>query len=389
MERTATTDSFPWPWRDADTRRVTWMAVAWIAAINLWALVAIDFLPIPRRAPWEPAAAQRAPLFARYDSGWYDSIVRFGYQAPPPPGMESAHAFFPLYPELARFLHLATGLDSFQSALVVTYAALLFALPLFLGEARRRLGEVRAWDGLWFLLLFPVGFFLAACYTESLYLLLVLLAFRAVRKDQPGLAVLFGVLSGLTRAPAAAVGPALAIAWVLTHAGRRRWWGLAVGAAPVLGVAGWIVGIGLAKGEPGLFFRSMGAWRHSLASTPLSGPSSFAGELYDQVREGYFFVHPGALLPWLHFLVFSAIAGVQLRMQRYSDAAWTLGVLGLSVVTGTSAGIPRYTLTIFPAVLLLPELLASRPRARVAFLGVSASLLLLHAAFFTCWHFVS
>jgi len=51
--------------------------------------------------------------------------------------------------------------------------------------------------------------------------------------------------------------------------------------------------------------------------------------------------------------------------------------------------VPRYTLTIFPGIILLFELLEHRPGLRAAALALSTALLLLRAAFFVNWHFVS
>lgn len=389
MKTEEAAESFPWPWRGAAARRATLLTVAWVVALNVWALLAVRIPPLVRPSPWDEATNRRAPLYARLDSGWYEGIIRLGYGAPPAPGQPSAHAFFPLYPMSARLLHLATRMDSFVAGLVVSYAALLFAVPLFLEEARRRLGETRAFQGLAFLLLYPVGFFLAAVYTESLYLLVVLLAFREVRLDRPFRAIFFGLLAGLTRAPAAALAPALGLAWFLSRFGTRRRWALAVGAAPLLGVGAFILGIGLANGEPGLFFRSMGAWRHALEASAGSGPASFVAEAVAQWKTGHFFRHPGALAPYVHFLLFSWVGAVQLARGRFPDAAWTLALLALSVLTGTAAGVPRYTLTVFPGILLLAETLGARPLAGRLFLAATTFLLLLNAAFFVNWHFVS
>lgn len=99
---------FPWPW-PGEGRRISLLVLGWVLLLNLWALVAIDVLPITRKSPWDPPSNQRAPLFARYDSGWYDSIIRFGYRPAPDVGEQSAHAFFPLYPMAARYLHLAAA----------------------------------------------------------------------------------------------------------------------------------------------------------------------------------------------------------------------------------------------------------------------------------------
>lgn len=385
-----TESPFPWPWRGPLNRRLSLLSLGFILALNLWGLIAIDFLPISRKSAWDPQANLRAPLYARFDSGWYDGIIRFGYGPPPPPGMPSAHAFFPLYPEVARFFHLMTGIDSFQCGLAVTYAALFLALPLFYDEARHRFGDERASGTLPFLLLYPPAFFLAAVYTESSFLLLALLAFREVRLGRLGPALLCALLCGLTRAPAVAIGPPLALAWWLSRPKeeKRLFPALLLGAAPALGTLGWIFGIGLAKGEPGLFFRSMGAWRKE-AGNPAGGAPAFMKEAIDQWRTGHYRTHPGALEPYLHFILFSFIAGLQLRTRRWADASWSLGLLVLAILTGTSAGIPRYTLTIYPGHFALFEFAEGKPYLRRLILAGYLLLLLLNTAFFVNWHFVS
>jgi hypothetical protein len=283
-----------------------------------------------------------------------------------------------------------TGVDSFQCGLAITYLALFFAMPLFLEEAKLRFGEEKAFGTVPFLLLYPVAFFLAAVYTESLFLLLALLSFRDVRNGQAGRAALWAFLAGLTRAPAAALGPPLALAWVALHREKPR--RLATAAAlllaPVAGVCLWIFGIGLAKGEPYLFFRSMGAWRHE-AGHPTAGAFAFFEELSRYVSTGYFREHPGALLPYLHFVLFSIVTVYLLVKRRLADASWPAGVLALSVLTGTSAGVPRYTSTIYVGHFALFSMTEGRPLLRRALLAAYTAVLLLNTAFFVNWHFVS
>jgi hypothetical protein len=362
------------------------LALAWLALLHLWAAFAIHVLPLARSSPWGQAAT---PYFARFDSGWYFSIARDGYGPPPPPGTESAHAFFPLYPMLARCLHLLTGLDPLWALTAISWIAFVFALPLFGEECRARLGPERARGPLPFLLLYPVAFFFAAAYTESLFFLLLLLAFRLIRTERPLAAILVGLLLGLTRAPAAAVGPALALAYVLRPGSRKRLqMAAALAVAPLAGVLAYVLGIGWWKGEPGLFFRSMGAWAHR-STSPVEGAASFLREQVALFSSGTLFQHPGALAPLAHFTLFAVLAVVQMRRRRYSDAAWTAGVLGLAFLTGTTNGVPRYTATIFPGHILLFELFEHRPILRRAALALSTALLLLRAALFVNWHFVS
>lgn len=176
---------FPWPWSGPQNRRLTLLVVAWIAALNLWALFSIHALPLARPSDWNEDVTRRAPLFARYDSGWYNTIAERGYQAPPVPGKQSEHAFFPLYPMTARVLHLATGLDGLRAGLLVSYAALLFAIPLLVEEARERFGEARARAALPLLFVYPVAFFLASVCTESLFLLLALPVLTGTATGKP------------------------------------------------------------------------------------------------------------------------------------------------------------------------------------------------------------
>jgi hypothetical protein len=343
-------------------------------------------LPFAKPSPWGAGAI---PYFARYDTGWYASIVRHGYGAPPAPGAESNHAFFPLYPMLARGLYLLPGVDPLFALTAVAWISFLFALPLFGETCRERLGPERANGPLPYLLLYPVAFFFGAAYTESLFFLLLLLAFRFVRTERPAAAILVGFLLGLTRAPAAAVGPALGLAYALETPGRKRWPATAALAlAPLAGVLAHIVGIGLWFGEPGLFFRAMGAWEHR-ATSPVAGAAGFLEQQVHLFTSGVLLRHPGAIAPLAHFTLFLVLGLVQAWKRRWSDALWTFGVLGLAFLTGTTNGVPRYTLTIFPGFILLFELLEGRPTLKAAVLALSAALLLLRSAMFVNWHFVS
>ncbi len=389
-----TTSRFPWPWRP-ESRSVLLVGILWIALVSGWAFLARDVLPLRRAVPpWSADVVREAPPLARLDSGWYRTIVLGGYGPPPPAGSESEHAFFPLYPSAARLLHLATGLPPFPSLLAVSWGALLLALPLYVEETRRRFGTGSDLRALPFLLLYPTAFFLAAAYTESLFLLLALLSFRSVRRGSAAWGVAFGFLAGLTRAPAAALGPALAVAWLFeeeTVPDRRLGRlpaALALGAAPLAGVLAWTQGVGLALGEPGLFYRVMSAWRHGLGD-PGKGIFSFAREFADLFSSGYVRSHPGALVPYALLLLLLSLAAWSLRSGRPSDAAWMASLVALPILTGTAAGVPRYTLTVFPVTLTLALLLGGSAFLRGAWLAGSAALLLYYSARFACWHFVS
>ena len=122
-------------------------------------------------------------------------------------------------------------------------------------------------------------------------------------------------------------------------------------------------GIGLVKGEPGLFFRVMAAWPERVTSAS-GGPAAFVGRLAERVASGEVLRHPGLLVPYALVVLLLGLSVVQLRAGRPSDAAWMTALVAMPVLTGTDAGIPRYTMTVFPVTLSLAALLDGRPRLR-------------------------
>src|SRR5215471_19357794 len=65
--------------------RLALVVAVWVLALAIWGALARSVLPIEHRTKWDVALETRAPLYARFDSGWYLSIMESGYGAPPPP----------------------------------------------------------------------------------------------------------------------------------------------------------------------------------------------------------------------------------------------------------------------------------------------------------------
>lgn len=323
-------------------------------------------------------------------------ILESGYGPPPAAGQVSPHAFFPLYPLLARALRSLLGVDGFASGQILAVTCFFFAGLLFAAEGRRRMGEHGSRQALVFLLLYPTAFYLLAMYSESLFLLLALAAFREARRDRPAAAAVFGLLAGMTRLTALALALPLAIeAFSAARTGdipaksdgRALKRGLLAGLAPVAGVLLWIFGVGLFAGEPGLFFRVQEAWQRG--ASPLAGAWHFVKLPLARLVHGQAFDHPALVLDYANFVLFAAIAVFQCRRRRFSDAAWTIGALIIPVATGISASLSRYVLIIYPAYYALAELFQNRPRLRLAWWIGSAALLLAAEAAFVHWRWVA
>lgn len=370
--------------------RLALVVAAWILALGVWGTLARHVLPLEHRIKWEIPLELRAPLYAKFDSGWFLSIMEWGYGPPPPPGKPSAHAFFPLYPFVGKVLHKTFAIDGFHAGLLVTYFCLFLAVPLFFREARDRAGEEEAWHAVAFLLLAPVAFFLQAVYAESMFLLFALLAFRDTRAGRWKLAALWALLLGLTRASALAVGPALFFAAL---EGRREEWprrfarAAAIGAIPVAVPLAWIFGMGYTNGEPGLYFRAMEGWHRGMSS--LTGVAEWFWQLKLSLKFGHWMTDPTRALDYGMVVLVAAIAVWQAVRRKWSDAAWMGCAIALPITTGLSGGIPRFFLVVYPLYFALAEGSQGSPRGRLVFQAASGAALLWASARFVNWFWVA
>lgn len=366
--------------------RVVVLFAVWALCLTAWSSAAREIVPLSGRSPWPAELAEKAPPLARWDSGWYRTIAEQGYGPPPPSGVFSEHAFFPLYPATAGLVARAASVDFFPASIAVSIAALLAAAFLFAEEGLRRTTDSATRRAALFLLLFPTAFFFVAAYSESLFLLLALVAFRQARSRRLTTALIAGALAGLTRPSALALAAPLALAWWTSPSaapvadrpraarGLEIVKALAVGAAPAVAALGWILGLGVARGEPGLFFRVERVWQRGAGLAAL-GPTGNAS--------------PSLVLDAASLTLFALLALHQAKRRRWSDASWTAGAILLPLATGTLMSLSRYLVVVYPAFFALAELFEPRPRLRLAWWVGSGALLAAAVAAFVQWRWVA
>ena len=128
----------------------------------------------------------------RWDTKGYLAIAMHGYDTLPKIG------FFPLYSMVIKCILLLIHNPLLAGAIVSNLAGLVLLVVLY-RLVQEDFGHVRAYRTVLYLSLFPAAFFLAAAYTESLFLCLSVLAFYSLRRGRWWLAGLFGFLACLTR----------------------------------------------------------------------------------------------------------------------------------------------------------------------------------------------
>jgi Dolichyl-phosphate-mannose-protein mannosyltransferase len=152
--------------------------------------------------------------FARWDSGWYYQIARFGYHYTP--GGRDTIAFMPVYPMLMRYIGRAFGRapsDIYLAGVVISWLSFVVAMVGLYRLACLDLGPRRAGRAVVLAAVFPFAYFFGAVYTEATFLAAVVWTFYFFRTRRWVLGGLCGAVATATRVNGILLVPALA--WIV------------------------------------------------------------------------------------------------------------------------------------------------------------------------------
>lgn len=357
--------------------RVAWQASAlWLAtrvALVLFTLFSVAF----RVGSRSPAAALTPRALAlhwqRWDALWYLGIAQHGYTS------AQATAFFPLYPLLVRGAALLIGPHWLAAALIV---ANLGTLAGFVGLALLAASESGAsapvWGTIRVLAAYPLAFFLAAPYSDSLLLAFAAFGLLAARHQRWRWATLCVCLAILDRPTGVIL--LVAVLWEyasahgIWHSWRERgYWRAIGGAGLIAGLAALAAGLYMAFlwrqfGDPLVFLRvEQLFWHHqSIVGLPMHpSPSAHSASSprpaawsYDVARS-LVDLAPVALFA---LLLFAGVKRLPISFTLYMACLLLLimssprpGRLGYFVSAG------RYFTAAVPAFILLGRWMARRP----------------------------
>jgi hypothetical protein len=320
-----------------------------VVAVHL--IEPLDPVHVPGRAA--PTATQgwhnAVDATERQDAVWYLRLADEGWSTD-----DASAAFFPLYPLSVRAVAWVLPGDDLLAALLVSNLAFLGALLALFALTAEAFGERTARRAIVVAAIFPTSFFFLAPYTESLFLLLTILAFREARHDRWARVAVFGALAALTRSVGILLVPALLIDAMRGRSGgdRGRAGGaralggrLAGAAAIALGPLCWFAWWGLVHGN---WLAPLDAQRHW--GRELQPPWVSLGRAVEFAWsfQSYW------LLDLL--IVGLAIAGFALALPalRSSEAAY--GAMSLLLPLFYPFGdrpllsVPRFSVVVFPAL---------------------------------------
>ncbi len=376
------------------TSRKTLLALgaAWLIWIWVLALASNSVMPwFSGPHGWSYDVVRRASPLARWDSGWYIGIADGGYGLPPRRvGEQTNHAFFPLYPFLTRLVTRGLGVETSLAGNLISAACLLGTLVLFGGWVGRRFGPDRVLPAALAFLLFPTSFFFSTVYTESLLLLLSLLAIISLEKGRFAAGLLAGYLAGLTRISGVVLAPyAFLVAW---NEARSR--GLSpsdsigramlAAAAPLAGFATFCAFLWRRFGDPYLFVRAQHNWSTE-KKTILDGPLLIWRTVVGDITTGkVLHASPARTLEGIYLLLFLVLAIALAWKKRYPESLFVACTVAIVLFTGTLESAGRYVLPAFPGFAALAGL-SGRRHLWIPLLVASAALQAVYVFVFVHW----
>ncbi|MEG0934674.1 MAG: mannosyltransferase family protein [Clostridia bacterium] len=136
-------------------------------------------------------------LWSRWDASHYVGLAENWYVNE---GDARFHlVFFPLYPLVVRGLHLALRMDAAWAGVLVSNACLFVSGYALFRLAESQMGDQAAGRALKYLMFAPLSLFFSIPYSESMFLMLTLVAVLLAHRRHFVWAVLVGALASGTR----------------------------------------------------------------------------------------------------------------------------------------------------------------------------------------------
>lgn len=304
--------------------------------------------------------ADYGTIVTSWDGQWYWDIVLNGYPDRVVDGaghpVQSALAFFPLYPTLVEAVMALTGLGFEVAAPLTSLLLGAAAVAVVFRLVEQSLDRRRALAAVAMLCCFISAPVLQIAYTESLALLLVATGLLLLRRRRYWLAAVAILLLGLTRNIALTFLPVVLVHWLVREHHHRagsenRPPRAALGVlavVPLVATALWPTIAGVLSGRADAYLTTIQAWP-GFTGSALRPPWAAA-------------MTGGGPTSWI---AAAALLGLLLALMSTQAVrawgpelwAWTAAVIGFVLLTtSATTSLARYLLLAFPlGLVLMPD----------------------------------
>lgn len=321
-------------------------------------------------------------IWGRWDAVWYTLIATQGYG----PQVGALHAFFPAFPGLIHLVGSVLGGNYLLAGVLINRVLLFPTVVLFTLLVREEAGDQAAEHAPLFFLLMPAAVFFLAVYTETLFLLACLGCFLALRRERWWLAGLCCAVATATRLPGIVLAGAVLVEGL---ASRKYWQGLGAAALGLSGLAAYALYLQLVYHDALAFQHAYDyAWGgREFTLSIWTGPQKYVelvagGWPIDELNDVTYLSCLVALV------VDYALLAAMWRALRWSYRCFVIGSMLLPLLSGTLFAYNRYSLTLFPFVLIACRWTANLPTLREATLLLIGFFSILNIIMFTASYWV-
>ena len=280
-------------------------------------------------------------VLSNWDGAYYLNIVQSGYS-------DSHHfAFLPLYPGLIYLLTFVTG-NSLISGILISWSCFLLALIFLFRITQQEYSIKIAHTTLTYLLIFPTSFYFIVVYTESLFLMLAVLVFYFLqRQNKYDLIFATGVVSLSLITRIFGLGLLLAL-WItaFTNKDLKYRWVVLFGPLTLIG---YIYYLQLTYQNPWLMISAQHNWDRTVGLSNLDIFSLIA-DLWSKPLTGKL------IIQWLEYILLAFGLGLLIRVIRHQKlpyVIYSLTAFLIILISGSLQSVPRYLVVIFPLFIAL------------------------------------
>jgi hypothetical protein len=305
-------------------------------------------------------------VFTAWDSGWYWDIATRGYYFRT--DGQSSVAFFPLYPTLMRVLAAPFGGGAgatWIAGIVISMTSCMLALVTLHRFTEQLFGSREvARRTVMYVVVFPWSLFLLKVYTESLFLLVSVLAISSAWNGRWSRAGIWGALATLTRPNGILIGLPLALLALRDKPGARRlasrWLVLAPIPAVMIGYSAYVYTL---SGDPLGWMSAQAFWGYSIGNPPLQQLQRLTAAVLAFGPYDFFLtsdIAPIEMLQAGSALTVLALTPAVFRRLGVAMGAYVLVSMLVPLSGSALEGLGRYASVLFPVFMIVGSMQSQR-----------------------------
>lgn len=280
--------------------------------------------------------------WANWDGVHYLSIAANGYLA-----NLKTMIFFPGYPLLIKLASLLVG-DFFLAAYLVSHLSAVLSSIMLYKFVLLKFNKEIAQRTIFYFLIFPSSFYLVAAYSESTFILFVILSFYFAYQKKWLLAAIFGFMATLTRV----IGAIIIIPLILEYLTQINFslkkiranflWLFLILLGPLL----YMFYLSNTVGDPFYFLTLQNTYYRS---TDPQNPLVVLLSYFNNLKIGF-------LLDYLLTIMVLIFSWFIFKKIRASLGLYSFLMILIPVLTGSLTGNQRYALVAFPIFILMAQI---------------------------------